>query len=759
MKKQILLISLVILTVLQCACGSSGDLPDGTDTEALVETDVITEADKQTAEETEEETEKETEAETEDEKVEKISFEVKAESFIYLRGGDNGNKTYEELSKSTPGLLIIKRNSESGSSKNDREIYIQFDLYKYREQIEKVSFADLQFVAKSMAMAPFELDIYYIPEVVELSELTFNNRPLGEKVDGANYVIPSLASYNFMDIIDRAFDECDGFLTLRLVGRQVYTTAESKIECGVGKEPYLLFGKSTTYEKQLVDDEAENKAIWDYAQQMYDEWYGRYQEILKQIEGESKVAPIVSESSQYTMTVQSYGSTAGTKPTARRTRTFDALTDLDNYINLKSEEQYDTYGGLMDPALRQEVTGFFYSKKIGDRWWIIDPLGYPCYVRGVSGITYQYSSGSPNQKRSALEKYGTLENWALSAVARLKDGLYFNATTATNNYVLGVDDPLVEQRSLGGGFVKTYAKAKNIHSSKGGSTTLSENNTMPVFNPDFAEFADTHAKGNTAEHKNKANFIGYTTDNELPMDYDMLTDYLTVDHTKKINYYSYACAWTWLCNMTGKEMPTQADITEEMYELFRGFIWDRYFNVVCTATRKYDPNHMILGTRFLTKVKDAEWVIRFSEMYLDCITINWYHEWEADAQSLADIATFADKPIMITEFYAKAMENEGNLANTDSSAGWLVQTQNDRGYFYQNFTLRLLECKNVVGWHWFQYLDCDPEGNQTDVSSQDSNKGMYSNTHNEYTDLTEKMVAINKNVYRLIDYFDLKYAE
>ena len=49
MKKQILLISLVILTVLQCACGSSGDLPDGTDTEALVETDVIT-ADEETEE-------------------------------------------------------------------------------------------------------------------------------------------------------------------------------------------------------------------------------------------------------------------------------------------------------------------------------------------------------------------------------------------------------------------------------------------------------------------------------------------------------------------------------------------------------------------------------------------------------------------------------------------------------------------------------------------------------------------------------------
>ena len=168
---------------------------------------------------------------------------------------------------------------------------------------------------------------------------------------------------------------------------------------------------------------------------------------------------------------------------------------------------------------------------------------------------------------------------------------------------------------------------------------------------------------------------------------------------------------------------------------------------------------MLLGTRFLTGVKNAEWVLRFASLYLDAITINWYNAWEPKATDLQQMCTYGQLPIIVTEFYAKAKENEGNLAHTDTSAGWLVQTQDDRGYFYQNFTLRLLECKNVIGWHWFQYLDCDPAGKQTDVSSRDSNKGIMSNTHKEYTDLTEKMVEINKNVYHLIDYFDAKYAK
>jgi len=62
-----------------------------------------------------------------------------------------------------------------------------------------------------------------------------------------------------------------------------------------------------------------------------------------------------------------------------------------------------------------------------------------------------------------------------------------------------------------------------------------------------------------------------------------------------------------------------------------------------------------------------------------------------------------------------------------------------------------------VGWHWFQYSDNDPTGNPTDLTSLDANKGVYSNTLKEYTDLTDDMAVINKNVYSIIKYFDAKY--
>ena len=114
---------------------------------------------------------------------------------------------------------------------------------------------------------------------------------------------------------------------------------------------------------------------------------------------------------------------------------------------------------------------------------------------------------------------------------------------------------------------------------------------------------------------------------------------------------------------------------------------------------------------------------------------------------------------------AKAIDS--GLANT-RGAGWTVATQQDRADFFQTYTLRLLECKNFIGWHWFQYIDNDPhpevifkEDGKTwrDQSSIDANKGIVDNYHRPYETLRDAMAEINKNVYRLIDHFDAKYAK
>ncbi|NQX01346.1 hypothetical protein HQ447_11870 [bacterium] len=105
----------------------------------------------------------------------------------------------------------------------------------------------------------------------------------------------------------------------------------------------------------------------------------------------------------------------------------------------------------------------------------------------------------------------------------------------------------------------------------------------------------------------------------------------------------------------------------------------------------------------------------------------------------------------VTEWYAKGMDS--GMANT-TGAGFVVKTQADRGRFYQNFTLGLLESGGCVGWHWFKYRDNDPKAKGADPSNIDSSKGIVNLALEPYKPLIESMHELNRQVYSLADYFD-----
>ena len=739
--KKLVVLFLAVIMLLQCACSAVPNTEVGAGDSVLSSDDVAV-------------------SNLEAESV--YIGRLDAVDWAYVRGGDHKNKTYAEL-RPAKDRLEFKCNDASNieaDTSYSRQFLLQFDAYEIKDKLDSFNTAKLTINWAYGDTNGDSFSVYYISGNVDLQTVTWSNRPMGELVE-EGYSIQSLTPANLAAYVKRAINENGGLLTLRFVP-EIKTASEGQLKCSGTNIPFITLSSSAdegaAYIYNLVDDEAANKAIWDYAKNVYDSWYERYQLLLAKKESDPVINLIESDAAHYNMKVSTFGTNGDRTEVVRDTRTVGAMTDLADYVDINKEIEVDVYGGIVDPMMRQEATGNFYTTKIGDRWWMIDPLGYPCYLRALSGITYEYSTGSPNQLPAVMEKYGSKEKWGISATRHVVDDLYFNLSTTKVEEVTGVEQGIFRQVAIGG-FAGGYGSKIGVNASKGGSTTFHNNNTMPVFDPDFETYSDERAKSVTAPYIGDPMLIGYTTDNELPMQADMLINYLNVDPSLPVNHYSYACAWTWLINMTGSEEFEQSTITSELKELFRGFVWDRYYNVVCAAVRKYDPDHMLLGTRFLTGVKNAEWVLRFASLYLDAITINWYNAWEPKVVDIQQMCTYGQLPIIVTEFYAKAKENEGNLAHTDTSAGWLVQTQNDRGYFYQNFTLRLLECKNVIGWHWFQYLDCDPAGKQTDVSSKDSNKGIMSNTHKEYTDLTEKMVEINKNVYHLIEYFDTKYAK
>ncbi len=107
----------------------------------------------------------------------------------------------------------------------------------------------------------------------------------------------------------------------------------------------------------------------------------------------------------------------------------------------------------------------------------------------------------------------------------------------------------------------------------------------------------------------------------------------------------------------------------------------------------------------------------------------------------------------MTEWYAKAEDARG-LANTHV-AGWLVHTQLDRAAYYQHFALAALEAPNIVGWHWFKYLD-DPAESKALDNAGGANKGMFDVQRRPYQILADRARAVNREVYPLIEFFDAR---
>ncbi len=609
----------------------------------------------------------------------------------------------------------------------------------------------------------FYYDIYTVdPDLWDEKSVTFNSVPAGRLIL-ENVPFYWNSEFDLADAVRSALYEGKTTFSIRFVA-VTPTVGQQKMWFGSGDQPYLLISGGASdknYVYELLGDSEKNKALWTRAEQIVDEWYTRYLAIKDEV---SEVVPLRSVEDRSAYGKKGfYGRQCNLYENGERlayeARTVDGFQDLDTYIGEEwKNAARDEFGGIMVESFKQEATGFFHTKKLDGRWWIIDPLGYPFIAAGISDVHYS-QKGSPLQKEVALAMHGSYDAWAKDAIKLVKKLKFTNIARPVAEVYNNGDDTVFLMQKYGAsisGLMNDYGKAQNMMSKGDGSSVFSTNNTMPVFDPSFEEYADEWCRG-YEEYKGVKNIIGFMTDNELPMDVEMLDCSLGVNYSDTRAHNTYVCAWTWFKRITGKDNPSNSDITNEIRDLFRGFVYDRYFSVVKKAFRKYDTEHMYMGCRFVTKARDAKWMLRFASLYMDCMTINWYGaEWEPNVEKLYNVERYGDMPFIVTEFYAKAGDaylTKGKKLANNHGAGIYVETQAERGLFYQTYVLRMLESRNCVGWEWFQYMDNDPTLDTPDASSIDGNKGIVSSELVEYPALNDAMTQVNGKIYEFANYF------
>ena len=554
--------------------------------------------------------------------------------------------------------------------------------------------------------AELKLQVYKEPASWDSSTVTFNNLPaLSESNFAGEEVITKGEVYiNITDCVKEALEKGEKTLSLRLVPN-IPTVAETKLSKIDSKlPPRLVVTDSPSrllYQYNILADEAQNEALWNYAKGIYDDWKARYDEIVAK--GNHESTPIEIDKSQYKFTTTASEYSNGFKSTVFDTRLVSTLGNFTSGAEIK----FDKYGGVISDKCF-DATGYFYTKKIDGRWFVIDPLGYPCLINGINHTYHAYSE-SRYQTAAMAKKFGSEEKWAISTTRWLKKDLGFNVAEGASsllNVEYGLPTMIYAKAAA------PYASSVGLNTSNGGTTDFLYD-AMPVFDPGFKAYVTESVAATVSQYADNEMVLGYFSDNELPVHSDMLVSYLKLDPSNEKLRYSYVCAWTWITEFTGKDgseikFSTLDDLSAELgvdiLELFKGFVYDRYYSVVQPAVKAAAPNQLYLGVRILSGKDLGEWHSRFNGYWCDITCINYYGVWEISAEHVNNLQKWLGKPFMITEFYAKGNDAIGSngkpLANTDG-AGWICNNQTERGYFYQNFTLRLLEAKNCIGWLYF----------------------------------------------------------
>jgi len=419
------------------------------------------------------------------------------------------------------------------------------------------------------------------------------------------------------------------------------------------------------------------------------------------------------------------------------TRTVDALAD---FSLTADTPQLDQYGGVVGTP--SKVTGFFHTKKVGQRWWLIDPLGHRFLHIGVCSV----AAGKSSMDREATQKRFTgEEQWARATNDLLREH-GFNGTGAwsSTEQLRACEHPPVYTQTWS--FMGAFGRARKLTRQESGHLGYL-GQCIPVFHPDFESFCDRYAE-QLAKAKGDPYLLGHFSDNELPFGNTVLDQSLKLDANNPDLRPGYEAAKTWLAQRKGSAAQPQ-DLTDTDRSAFLEYICDRYFRITTQAIRRHDPNHLCLGPRLYGSSLRAPAVLRAAGKHLDAIAINYYGAWTPDQKLMAMWARESGKPFFITEWYAKGMDS--GLPN-NTGAGWVVQTQKDRGAFYQNFTLALLECPDCIGWHWFKYRDNNPLDLSTDPSNRDSNKGVVNWQFEPYAPLLAAMKEVNTNAYRLVEH-------
>ena len=537
-------------------------------------------------------------------------------------------------------------------------------------------------------------------------------------------------------------------------------------------------GAAVTYTGGNIKISAANATVTAWAEQ-----YGKYSSVVSTFVFRKNTPPLIDR----------YGQWAAPE-WANKIKTdddlFAAKEQMDTYFTTKNRpSEWDIYGGLSGTkdVYGFEQTGFYHvENKIIDgveKSFMVDPLGNLYFSASSCGIGYVEETYTIVEGREEI-----YEDLSVSGARSGGNYSFFvaNQIRLNGGFDLRQYRTKAEQQAIDLGFTSLGAWSNVPYESDEiladiywvglpdyllDSTASSWARLYDVFHPSFESDARRSFAG-TAANKDNPNFLGYFFANELHYDYlqgqligtngagsysrakfvDMLEEkYITISDlnaawsantAQPVNYASFSAMKSGALRLSNKA-------AEDDFYDFLDLYLDKLYSTVAIV-REYDPNHMLLGDRYLFTYmlggRLSEALVKAAGRYMDAISYNYY-TLDVDVEHIQHLYEVSGRvPFMFTEFHFPDPER-----GMSTSSQCLAESEEEKGKLYRNYVEKAAASGMVVGTHWFINLDQAPTGRHFDgLDGEAAGIGLYDVTGMPYYTFTEYVSGTNYRIYDLV---------
>ena len=403
-------------------------------------------------------------------------------------------------------------------------------------------------------------------------------------------------------------------------------------------------------------------------------------------------------------------------------------------ITFSKTVERDIYGGFPDSKLK--ATGFFRLEKIDGKWWLIDPLGNLFLGTGVNGVRYVKYEYTPTHGRTEIfkalppEKFHRPSSfgYAEPEVSYTQWNLFrrygenwkkeWETHTVKRMRAWGLNmtnwsDTVLMNDIVYTGFLENWGVESGVMG------------IPDVYSHELANMIDSLASVQCSKMKNDPWMLGYFTGNEpvWPGRESLVVDAI----------------------LKGPKTATRKKLEDflknnDTPEKRKQFIVDTYtiyLKMVKAAIKKYDPNHLILGTRLGGEPSDE--AIKLAALF-DVAALNIYAYAPNDDGIIDRVYNLSGRPVFIGEFHMGVPDR--------GMASGLVQVkdQGDKAKGYAYYVEHAFAHPAVIATTWYKWRDDYATGHEF---GENYNLGIIDITDKAYPELIESIVRTHNRILKI----------